>query len=101
MFSQDLPAANTGVTQQLANANITEVAPVADSGTGLGDEDFMDIADIDDLLGDGDEVAPALIEPVALEPLDEDPDSQVQSPTPKRMLSVISRALLQWSLNQK
>ena len=81
MFSQDLPAATTGVTQQLANANVSEI-PAANSGVaeGLPEDDFMDIADIDDLLGDGDEVAPALIEPVALEPLDEEPSLQSSAP---------------------
>ena len=81
MFSQDLPAANTGATQQLANANVTEVAPAVDEGAGLAEDDFMDIADIDDLLGDGDEVAPALIEPVALEPIGDEPTFAQEEPS--------------------
>ena len=75
MFSQDLPAMNIGATQQLANANVAEIAPSNDdAGIVLDEDDFMDIADIEDLLGaDDGEVAPALIESVALEPILEEP----------------------------
>ncbi|TVR42503.1 MAG: hypothetical protein EA402_11595 [Planctomycetota bacterium] len=74
MFSQDLPAAQGSATQQLAKASPPAARPPAPAPAAASEpaamDDFMDIADIDDLLGDGDEVAPALIEPVALEPID-------------------------------
>ena len=70
MFSQDLPASTNSATQQLEQAH---VSPAAAPEPAMAMDDFMDIADIDDLLGDGDEVTPALIEPVALEPLENEP----------------------------
>ena len=67
-FEQDTDLHDATATQAVAPpAPAAATAPAAEES--LASDDFLDIADIDDLLGSGDEVAPSLVEPVALEPI--------------------------------